>query len=162
MGGQPPLDDLGMVDDDVVADHHDHGCGRVGGQELLVEGTEAGAYGLAKDLVEEAASVQADGAKDGPPPVGPRGHDFLAGSTGDPGGPHPGEQVEVGLVFGQDDRAVGQVPELLVQLGEGLVAVRVALADRPGPPPGGDLADPPAQGALADGWSASPSVPWVL
>jgi hypothetical protein len=47
MGLQPPLDDLGAVDDDVVADGRDHWRGRVGGQQLLAEAGEAGADGLA-------------------------------------------------------------------------------------------------------------------
>jgi hypothetical protein len=37
MGGQPPLHDLGVVDDHVVADHCDQRRGRVGGQQLIAE-----------------------------------------------------------------------------------------------------------------------------
>jgi hypothetical protein len=37
MGRGPALDDLGAVDDDVVADDRDHGCGGVGGQQLLAK-----------------------------------------------------------------------------------------------------------------------------
>ena len=62
----------------------------------------------------------------------------------------------MGLVLGQHHRAVGQLPELLVQVGEDLVAVGVALGDQAGPPPAGDLADAPVQGALADGGAAEP------
>ena len=71
MGGQPAPDQLGAVDDDVVADHRDHRCGRVGGQELLAEPGEVGADGLVGDLVEEAAGVQVDRAEDGAAPVVP-------------------------------------------------------------------------------------------
>jgi hypothetical protein len=42
-----------------------------------------------------------------PPPVGARRHHLLAGAAGDPGGPHPGQQVEVGLVLGQHHRPSG-------------------------------------------------------
>ena len=69
--GQPALDDLGAVDDDVVADHRDLWHGGVGGQELLAEGGEAGADRLAGDLVEPAAAGQVDGAEDGAPSVLP-------------------------------------------------------------------------------------------
>jgi hypothetical protein len=47
MGLQPALDDLGAVDDDVVADDRHHRCGRVGGQQMLAERGEGGADGLA-------------------------------------------------------------------------------------------------------------------
>jgi hypothetical protein len=62
----------------------------------------------------------------------------------------------VGLVLGQHDRAVGQVAELPVQLGQNLVAAGVAARNQTGPPPAGDLADPSAQGALAELGSAEP------
>jgi hypothetical protein len=62
-------------------------------QELLAEGDEAGADGLAGDLVEEAAGVQVDGAEDGPASVGAGRHDLLAAAFGDPGGPHPRQQA---------------------------------------------------------------------
>jgi hypothetical protein len=39
------------------------GGGWVGGQQVLAEGGEGGADGLAGDLVEEAAGVQVDGAR---------------------------------------------------------------------------------------------------
>jgi hypothetical protein len=35
VGSQPPLDDLGVVDDHVVADHGDRGRSRVAGGELV-------------------------------------------------------------------------------------------------------------------------------
>jgi hypothetical protein len=41
-----------------------------------------------------------------------------------------------------------------MQVGKNLVAVGVTLGDQPGPPPGGDLADPSAQRALAELGSA--------
>jgi hypothetical protein len=50
----------------------------------------------------------------------------------------------VGLILGQHHRALGQLIELLVQAGEDLLAVGVALGDQAGPPPGCDLADPSA------------------
>jgi hypothetical protein len=40
-------------------------------------------------------------------PVFARGHDLLPSASGDPGGPHPGQQVDVGLVLGQHHRTVG-------------------------------------------------------
>jgi hypothetical protein len=58
------------------------------------------------------------------------------------------------LVLDQHHRALGQVPELLVKVGEDLVAVGVAACDQPGPSPAGDLTDPSAQGPLADGGTA--------
>jgi hypothetical protein len=141
VGGQPPLDDLGVVDDHVVADHRHQRRGRVGGQQLLQEGGEAGADRLVADLVAEPAAGQVDGAKDRAPPVLARGHDLLAGAAYHPGGPHPGQQVDVGLVLGQHDRAGGQGGDGLAQAGEELVAVGIALGDQPGPPPAGDLTD---------------------
>jgi hypothetical protein len=69
VGCQPCLDDLGGVDDDVVADHRHYRRRRVGGQQLLAERGEVGADRLAADLVEESAAVQVDGAEDGPPLV---------------------------------------------------------------------------------------------
>ena len=62
----------------------------------------------------------------------------------------------MGLVLGQHHRALGQIPELLVQGGQDLRSVGVALGDQPGPPPAGHLADPSAQGALTDGGAAQP------
>jgi hypothetical protein len=73
----------------------------------------------------------------------------------------------VGLVLGQHDRAVGQVAEVLVQGGEGLVAVGVALGDQGGcarrRPYG------PAGAGSASRWRAGPAAatagrwsrPWV-
>jgi hypothetical protein len=153
---QPPLDDLGAVDDDVVADDRDLRRGRVGGQQLLAEAGEAGADGLAGHPIEEPAALEVDRAEDGAATVLPRGHDLLTLPSQDPGGPHPGQQVDVGLVFGQHDGVVGQVAELLVQGGEDLVAVGVASCDQAGPPPCGDLADTAVQGPLADGEAAQP------
>lgn len=69
--------------------------------------TAAGADRLGGHLVEEATRAQVDGADDRPPPVGARRHHLLAGAAGDPGGPHPGQQVEVGLVLGQHHRPSG-------------------------------------------------------
>ena len=69
--------------------------------------TAAGADRLGGHLVEEATRAQVDGAEDRPPPVGARRHHLLAGAAGDPGGPHPGQQVEVGLVLGQHHRPSG-------------------------------------------------------
>jgi hypothetical protein len=146
VGGKPSLDDLGVVDDDVVADDRDHGRGRVGGQQLLAEAGEAGADGLATDLVEELAAGQVDRAEDAAAPVLARGHDVLAGPFDDPGRADPGQQVEMGLVLGQQHRPVGQVAELLVQVGQDLVAVGVALGDQARPPPAGDLTHTAVQG----------------
>jgi hypothetical protein len=120
-------------------------------QQLLAEGGEAGADGLAGDLVEEAPACQVNRAEDGAAPVAAGGHDPLAGAVGDPGGAHPGQQVEVGLVLGQQDRAVGQVAELLVEVGEDLVAVGIASCDQAGSPPPGDLAHTSAQGPHGHG-----------
>ena len=61
----------------------------------------------------------------------------------------------MGLVFGQHDGVLGELSELPVQVGQHLLAVRVALGDQPRPPSAGDLADAAAQGPLADGRSAS-------
>src|SRR6266540_618408 len=161
VGGQPPPDDLGVVDDDVVADHRDQRRGRVGGQQLLAEGGEAGADGLAGDPVAEAAALQVDRAEDGPAPVLPRGHDLLALPPGDPGRADPGQQVDVGLVLGQHHRTCGQATEVAVQVGEDLVAVGVALGDQAGSPPGGDLSDAAVQGPQGDGGAAqSLPQPW--
>jgi len=146
LGGQPPLDELGAVDDHVVADHRYLWRGRVGGKELLQERGEGSADGLAGHLVAEAAAGKVDGTEDTAAPVSARGHDLLALPSGDPGGADPGEQVDVGLVFGQHHRAVGQVPDLLMQVGEDLVAVGVTLGDQPGPAPGRHLADAAVQG----------------
>jgi hypothetical protein len=153
-GGQPPLDELGAVNDDVVADHRHLWRGQVGGQQLRQKCGEAGADRIAADLVAEAAAGKVDGAEDAAAPVGARGHDLLALPLGDPGGTHPGQQVDVGPVFGQHDRALVQVPELLMQVGEDLGAVGVALGDQPGPPPAGDLADAAVQGPQRDGRAA--------
>jgi hypothetical protein len=86
------------------------------------------------------------------------GHDRLAGAVGDPGGPHPGQQVDMRLVFGQHHRAIRQVADLLPQGDKDLVAVGVAACDQPGSPPAGDLTHPPVQGAEADGGTAKPLV----
>jgi hypothetical protein len=64
----------------------------------------------------------------------------------------------VGLVLGQQHRALGQLVELLVQIGQDLVAVGVALGDQPRSPPGRDLADASVQGVLADGGVAQVAV----
>jgi hypothetical protein len=161
VGGQPPLDELGAVDDHIVANHRDLWRGRVGGQQVLQERGEAGADGadgFAGHLVAEAAAGNVDGTKDRPAPIGAGGHDLLALPLDDPGGTDPGEQVDVGLVFGQHDRAVEQVADLLLQVGEDLVAVGVALGDQLGPPPGRDLADAAVQGVQAHGGVAKPLV----
>src|SRR6266498_4048997 len=158
VGCQPPLDDLGVVDDHVVADHRHHRRGRVGGQQLFTERGEAGADRLAADLVAEPAAGQVDRAEDGPPPVGPRGHDLLAAAVGDPGRAHPRQQVDVRLVLGQHHRVLGQFGDGLAQRGEDLVAVGVALGDQPRPPPGRHLADASVQGVQADGRAAQVQV----
>ena len=62
----------------------------------------------------------------------------------------PWQQVEVGLVFGQHDRAGGQGGDGLAQRGQDLVAVGVALGDQPRSPPGRHLADASVQGVQAD------------
>jgi hypothetical protein len=54
----------------------------------------------------------------------------------------------VGLVLDQQDRTSGQVAELLVQVGQDLVAVGVASCDQAGR----DLTDTAVQGPQADGW----------
>jgi hypothetical protein len=147
-----------MVDDHVVADHRHHRRGRVGGQQLLAERGEAGADRLAADLVEEAAVGDVDRAEDRPPPVLARRHDLLAGAAHHPGGPHPRQQVDMGLVFGQHDRALGQLGDGLAQRGQDLVAVGVALGDQPRSPPGRHLADASVQGVQADGRAAQVQV----
>jgi hypothetical protein len=75
---------------------------------------------------------------------------------GDPGGPHPGQQVDVGFVFGQDHRTLGQLVDRLPQRGQGVVAVGVALGDQPRPPPASDLAGAPVQGPQRHGGTAKP------
>jgi hypothetical protein len=77
-------------------------------------------------------------------------------AVGDPGGAHPGQQVEVGLVFGQHHRVVRQRGELLPQRRQHLVVVGVALGDQPGSPPGRNLTYPPVQGPQAHGRTAQP------
>ena len=62
------------------------------------------------------------------------------------------------LVFGEHDRALGQLVELLVQVGQDLVSVGVALGDQPWSSPGRDLADSSVQGVQADGGVAQVSV----
>jgi hypothetical protein len=57
----------------------------------------------------------------------------------------------VGLVLGQHDRLLGQLVELLVQVGQDLVAVGVVFGDQPRSPPGRDLTDASVQGVQADG-----------
>jgi hypothetical protein len=57
----------------------------------------------------------------------------------------------MGLVLGQHHRALGQITELLVQGGQDLVAVGVALGDQPRSPPGRHLPDASVQGVQADG-----------
>jgi hypothetical protein len=138
MVSQPRAHQLAAVDDHVVADHHDLGGGRVGGQELLAEGDEGGADRLAGNLVQEPAAGKVHRPEDAASPVGARGHDPLAGALEDPGRPHPGQQVEVGLVLGQHHRAGGQLADGLAQVGHDLVVVGVALGDQPGPPPAGE------------------------
>jgi len=154
MGGQPPLHDLGVVDDDVVADHRHQRRSRIGGQQLLAERGEADADGLVGHLAQEPAGAQVDRAEDGAATVLAGGHDLLASPSGDPGGPHPGQQVDVGLILGQHHRTVGQVADLLLQVGEDLVAVGVALGDQAGPPPGCDRAHPTVQGVQTELWAA--------
>jgi len=140
VGGPPPPDDLGVVDYDVVADHrHDRGGG-VGGQELLAKRGEGGADRPAGHPVEELPGGEIDRAEDGPPPILARRHHLLALPGSDPGGAHPWQQVDVGLVFGQHHRAGGQPSDGLAQVGEHLVAIGVTLGDQARPPPGGDLA----------------------
>src|SRR6266498_313914 len=106
MGGQPPLHDLGVVDDDVVADHRHQRRSRIGGQQLLAERGEADADGLVGHLAQEPAGAQVDRAEDGAATVLAGGHDLLASPSGDPGGPHPGQQVDVGLILDLPDGAV--------------------------------------------------------
>jgi hypothetical protein len=64
----------------------------------------------------------------------------------------------VRLVLGQDDAAFGQRTDGLVEGGQGLVAVGVALGDQPGSTPLGDLADPAVQGPQRHGGTAQPLV----
>jgi hypothetical protein len=67
----------------------------------------------------------------------------------------------VGLIRGQHHRAVGEVADLLLQVGHDLVAVGVASRDQAGPPPVGDLAHAPVQGPQRYGWAArSVPQPW--
>jgi hypothetical protein len=61
----------------------------------------------------------------------------------------------VGLVLGQHHRAVGQLAQLLVQGGQDLVAVGIALGDQAGPPPAGDLTHAPGQGPQGDSGAAT-------
>src|SRR5512133_2522199 len=84
-----------------------------------------------------------------------RGHDLLALPWGDPGRADPGQQLDVGLVLGQHHRARGQVADLLLEVGDDLVAVGVALGNQAGPP-AGDLAHAPVQGPQRDGGAAQP------
>ena len=60
----------------------------------------------------------------------------------------------MGLILGQHHRTVGQVADLLLQVGEDLVAVGVALGDQAGPPPGCDRAHPTVQGVQTELWAA--------
>jgi hypothetical protein len=150
VGCQPPLEQFGVVDADVVADHRHHWRGRVGSQQLLAEGGEVGADRLAGHLVQEATGAKVDRAEDGPPPVGAGSHDLLAGTADHPGGPHPRQQVEVGLVFGQHHCALGELGDGLPQRGKALRAVGVALGGQPRSSPGRQLADSPVQGVQAD------------
>jgi hypothetical protein len=60
------------------------------------------------------------------------------------------QQVAVGGVLGQHDRAGGQLGDGLAQRGQGLVAVGVALGNQPGSPPGRHLTDASVQGVQAD------------
>jgi hypothetical protein len=57
----------------------------------------------------------------------------------------------VGLVFSQQHRTMGQVADVLVEVGQDLVAVGVAFGDQTGPPPCCDLTDTPVQGPQAHG-----------
>jgi transposase InsO family protein len=154
MSLEPPLDDLGAVDGDVVADHRHHWRLWVEGQKVFAEGGKGGADGLAGHLIQEATRGKVDGAEDGAAPVGAWGHDLLALPPEDPGGPHPRQQVDVGLVLGQQHRTRGQVADVLVEVGEDLVAVGVAACDQAGPPPAGDLAHTAVQGPQADSGAA--------
>jgi hypothetical protein len=121
---------------------------------VVGEGGEAGADGLAGRLIQEATRGKVDGAEDGAAPVGAWGHDLLALAPEDPGGPHPRQQVAVGLVLGPQHRTSGQIADVLVEVGEDLVAVGVAACDQAGPPPAGDLAHTAVQGPPADSWAA--------
>jgi hypothetical protein len=103
---QPAVDQLGVVDGDVVADYGYHWRGRAGGQQLLAERGEAAADGLAGHVVEDAAAGSVDGAEDAAAPVGARVSTCWQAPRVIQVA-HPGQQVEVGLVFGQHDRAVG-------------------------------------------------------
>jgi hypothetical protein len=60
----------------------------------------------------------------------------------------------VGLVLGQQHRPVGELADLLVEVGQDLVTVGVALGDQAGPAPCCDLADASVQGPQADRWAA--------
>jgi hypothetical protein len=121
---------------------------------VVGEGGEAGADGLAGHLIQEATRGKVDGAEDGAAPVGAWGHDLLALAPEDPGGPHPRQQVAVGRVLGPPHRPSGQYADVLVEVGEDLVAVGVAACDQAGPPPAGDLAHTAVQGPPADSWAA--------
>ncbi len=134
----------------VAAHHGDHRRSRPCHQHLFQQCDEVGAGRLAADQVANAPAGKVQRAEDGAPPVGAGGHHPLAGTAHDPGGPHPGQQVAVGLIFGQHDRVAGQLGELGSGPGRSAAQRRVALGDQPGPPPAGDLAHAPVQGALAD------------
>jgi hypothetical protein len=94
------------------------GAARVGGQQLRQGGGEAGADRRAADPVPEAATAQVDGAEDGPPPVGAGGMTRWRQPLVIQVERTHAQQVAVGGVVGQHDRAGGQLGDGLAQRGQ--------------------------------------------
>ena len=102
--------------------------------------------GALGDVVQPASGGQLDGAEDAALLVLPRRHHLLQLALDDPGRAEPGQQVDVGLVLGQDHRAFGQGRDLLVERGQDRGLLGVALGHQPGATPTGLLTHSPGQG----------------
>jgi hypothetical protein len=95
-------------------------------------------------------------AEDGGPPVGARRHHLVAVPAQGPGGAHRGQQVEVGLVFGEHHRSGRQSGDPPADARADRVVVGVALGHQPGAPPAGQFAGAPPQRGQADRGPAQP------
>jgi hypothetical protein len=100
-------------------------------------------------VVVPGAGDQVDRAVDGPADVLAGGHDAVPGTSRHPAGADPGEEVEVGFVFGEDDRPGGQGGDLVADAGADLVVVGDAFGDESGPGPAGLFTGAAVDGAQA-------------
>lgn len=164
MGRQSALHELAAVDARIVPDHHDLGCRRVGRQRLGANAVKVALTALRATWYGKRPVARPTAPKMLRRRLVSRDITCWREPLGDPGQADPEQQADVGLVFGQYHRTVGQPSELLVQDGQRLVVVRVALGDLAGSPPtrrphrpaGAGCA---ARGRAAHGRPAGPTTP---